>query len=200
MRELMRGMIGATGVVAVLLFAGCDGGGGDGGGGEDTVQAAEDTAPATDTAPLPEDTLLAEDTAPPPLDTNPAEDTALPPEDTVEAPTAFMIPISELSTTATFYIWEAPKATISFFAVLDHGDGIHVAFDACDVCYGAKKGYSQSGDKMVCNNCGNEFDITGIGTTNQGGGCWPGYLPITTDDHAVSVEYTDLEAGSWYFE
>lgn len=195
----MKGLIVATGVVALLLTAGCDAGGGDSGGGEDTTPA-EDTLAGPDTAPIPEDTTPAEDTSPPPEDTVPAEDTPPPPEDTVEPPTAYEIPISELSTTATFYGWEAPKTTIKFFAVLDHGAGVHVAFDACDVCYGAKKGYSQDGDQMVCNNCGNQFDITGIGTTNRGGGCWPGYLPITVDDHAVYIQFTDLEAGSWYFE
>ncbi len=198
----MTRLIVATGVVALLTFAGCDSGGGDGGGagGEDTLQA-EDTTQAEDTAAPPEDTTAPpEDTTAPPEDTAPAEDTYVPPEDTVEPPTAFEIPISELSTTATFYTWDAPKATISFFAVLDHGAGVHVAFDACDVCYGAKKGYSQDGDQMVCKNCGNKFDITGIGTTNQGGGCWPGYLPITTDDQNVYIEFADLEAGSWYFE
>ena len=197
----MKTLIVATGVIALVLTASCDSGGGDGngnGGGEDTV-IAEDTAPGLDTAPVPEDTVTAEDTTPPPLDTIPAEDTP-PPEDTPEPADEVVIPLSELSTTAVFYTWDAPTATISFFAVLDDAGGVHVAFDACDVCYGAKLGYSQDGNQMVCNNCGNKFLITGIGTTNRGGGCWPGYLPITTDDHAVYIQHADLAGGSWYFE
>ena len=187
MRGTLKGMTVALGAIALLLTA-CDAGGGDdgSGGGEDTIQV-EDSAPGLDAAPPTEDTL-------------PAEDTAPPPEDTEEPADEFVIPISELSGTAAFYSWQAPAALIKFFAVLDAVGGIHVAFDACDVCYGAKKGYSQDGDMMVCNNCGNKFLITGIGTTNRGGGCWPGYLPITSDDHAVTIQHADLVAGSWYFQ
>lgn len=185
-----------------LLGSGCDTGGGDdgnGGVGEDTI-LAEDSVMGLDTAPPPEDTLPAGDTAPPPEDTLPAEDTAPPSEDTEKPADEFVIPLAELSGTAKFYSWKAPAATVKFFAVLDAAGGVHVAFDACDLCYGAKLGYSQEGDMMVCNNCGNKFLITGIGTTNRGGGCWPGYLPVTIGEDAVTIQHADLKAGSWYFQ
>ncbi|MBW2454153.1 MAG: DUF2318 domain-containing protein [Deltaproteobacteria bacterium] len=113
---------------------------------------------------------------------------------------SIIIPLSELNATAAFHSYEAITATVQFFAVLGVDSAPHIAFDACDVCYGAKLGYSQDGDEMVCNNCGNRFAITGIGTENQGGGCWPGYLQMTTTATDVVIEPEILEAGSWYFE
>lgn len=110
------------------------------------------------------------------------------------------IAISDLSEDASFFNYEAPTATVSYFAVLDDGGEPHVAFDACDVCYGAGLGYSQDGDVMVCNNCGNEFSVDGLGSENQGGGCWPGYLPAEITDDQVIIMHADLEAGAWYFE
>ena len=44
--------------------------------------------------------------------------------------------------------------TVNYF-VLKSSDGvIRAAFDACDVCWPAGKGYYQSGDVMICRNCG----------------------------------------------
>lgn len=113
---------------------------------------------------------------------------------------AEIVPISDLSDSATFFSFDGDDAEILWFAVLDGDGGVHVAFDACDVCYGSHLGYDQDGETMVCNNCGNVFDIDGIGTENQGGGCWPGYLPAEVTDTEVIVMHDDLESGSWYFE
>lgn len=112
-----------------------------------------------------------------------------------------VIPLSDLSTTAKFYTHQVGKvATVKYFAVLDSNGGAHVAFDACDICYGSKKGYSQSGSNMVCNNCGNAFAITGIGTENRAGGCWPGYLEVTITDTEILIDPEALDAGAWYFQ
>jgi uncharacterized membrane protein len=108
---------------------------------------------------------------------------------------------AELSSTAVYYDYEGETATIRYFAVLDVDGGPHVAFDACDACYPADKGYSQNGDEMQCNNCGNRYGIDDLGTANtSGGGCWPGYLPFTETDAELLILVTDLEAGSYYFE
>jgi len=49
---------------------------------------------------------------------------------------------------------------------------IHLAIDACDVCYESKLGYKQTGNVMTCNNCGQTFPINSIGTENLKGGSW----------------------------
>ncbi len=110
------------------------------------------------------------------------------------------VPKSDLSTTVTFYEYQGVAATIAYFAVLDGAGEPHVAFDACDSCYPAGKGYSQDGDLMVCNNCGNSYGIEDLGTANTSGGCWPGYLPFTETDTDLLILVSDLESGSYYFE
>ncbi len=166
-------------------------------------EAAVDTgSPAPDATVPPEEVGSTEDTSASdlatPEDLLTVED--LPPTEDVPVDDAIYIPITELSTTASFFEYEGHKATIKYFAVLDGEGQVHVAFDACDVCYGAKLGYSQMGSVMVCNNCGNQFAISGIGTENKGGGCWPGFLEATITDTHLVIEPDILEAGSWYFE
>ena len=112
------------------------------------------------------------------------------------------VPLAELSTTARFYDYESvtsPGVTVSFFAVLGSDGAPRVAFNACDVCYEARRGYSQRATTMHCNNCGTEFEIDGIGVENTGSGCWPGYLPATITDTDVVIRCADLEGGTWYF-
>ena len=64
--------------------------------------------------------------------------------------TEVLIPLADLTTTAKFYSFESEGVTIRYFAVKDSVGNIHVAIDACDVCYEAKKGYKQVGDIMHC--------------------------------------------------
>ena len=110
------------------------------------------------------------------------------------------VPKADLSTTAVHYEYDGETATIRYFAVLDAASEPHVAFDACDACFPADKGYSQDGDLMVCNNCGNSYAIDELGDQAGSGGCWPGYLPFTETDTELLIQVSDLEAGSYYFE
>ena len=77
---------------------------------------------------------------------------------------------------------------------------VRIAFDACDVCFAEKKGYRQNGDVMVCNNCGKQFHIDGIGTENVQGGCWPSYLPMTSTDGDVRIKISDVVSKKYMFE
>ena len=113
--------------------------------------------------------------------------------------TEIFIPVSNLSTTAKFYSFESEGVIIRYFAVKDASGNVHIAFNACDVCYEAKKGYRQNGDLMHCINCGKEFPITSIGTDNTAGGCWPSYLPMRIDNDTVVIKISDLKAKSYMF-
>jgi len=113
--------------------------------------------------------------------------------------TEIRIPVSDISTTATFYFYDSNDVSIRYFVVKDSQGNVHVAFDACDVCYEAKKGYKQNDDVMHCINCGKEFPITSIGVENTAGGCWPSYLPIRIDDNTVVIKISDLKAKSYMF-
>ena len=114
--------------------------------------------------------------------------------------TEVRIPVSDISTTAAFYSYDSNSVTNRYFAVKDKQGTVHVAFDACDVCYAAKKGYKQVGDVMQCLNCGRQFAITSIGTENTNGGCWPSYLPMTVNGSAVTIKIADLVDKQFMFE
>jgi uncharacterized membrane protein len=113
--------------------------------------------------------------------------------------TEVQIPVSDIGTTATFYSYDSSGVTVRYFAVKDKQGTAHVAFDACDVCYEAKKGYRQNGDVMQCLNCGKTFSITSIGTENTVGGCWPSYLHMNIDGNDIVLKIVDLEAKSYMF-
>jgi uncharacterized membrane protein len=113
---------------------------------------------------------------------------------------AVRIPLSEISSKAKFYEYDADGATITFFAVQADDGSVKTGFDECDVCYNTRKGYRQEGNYMVCNNCGNRYPISGLGTENKKpGGCWPGYLPSTVEGDNLVIKKSDLESGRWMF-
>ncbi len=98
---------------------------------------------------------------------------------------------------AAYYTTEAGGKTINFF-VLESSDGvIRAAFDACDVCYQAKKGYRQAGDLMVCNNCGQQFPSVRINI--EQGGCNPSPLERHHEDGKMTINVADIAKGAMYF-
>lgn len=112
------------------------------------------------------------------------------------------IPLSEIDDGRFhYYSNDIDGVKVRYFMVSDGQAGVRTAFDACDVCYAADKGYSQSGTNAKCNNCGNKFTISQLGSENQrGGGCWPGYLPHEIEAGQVLVKLSDLREGRYYFE
>lgn len=88
--------------------------------------------------------------------------------------------------------------TIRYF-ILKSSDGIiRAAFDACDVCWPAGKGYYQEGDYMVCRNCGRRFASVLVNEVK--GGCNPAPLNrgITGDKLVINV--SDIIEGKQYFD
>ena len=100
------------------------------------------------------------------------------------------IPLSAITYRAKWY--EDGRGARLF--LVKAGDGtVRTAFDDCDVCYRQGRGYRQEGDYMICNNCGNRYPISGLGTENKTpGGCWPGYLPNRIEDDNVVIKRSDL--------
>lgn len=109
------------------------------------------------------------------------------------------IPVADLADgQAKYYTYDAGGVAVKYF-VLKSSDGEYrAAFDACDVCYPNKKGYSQQGDVMVCNNCGQQFDSTQINELR--GGCNPSPLERTVDGQSLVLKTADLQAGARYFQ
>jgi uncharacterized membrane protein len=112
---------------------------------------------------------------------------------------AVRMSVSQLSTSATFYTFNSGGTLVRYFGAVGSDGTVHVAADACDVCYSEKKGYRQVGDVMKCNNCGKEFAINSVGTENLSGGCWPSYLPVTLSGGDAVVQLSDLKAKSFMF-
>lgn len=85
------------------------------------------------------------------------------------------------------------------FIVVKASDGsFRTAFDACEACFEAKKGYEQKGNMLVCKNCNMKFAIDRLGPSATGG-CNPSYLPSTSDGKNIIIKATDLQAGGKYF-
>ena len=109
------------------------------------------------------------------------------------------IPLSTVNDgKAHFFALSEGGKELGFFIVKGNDGALHTAFNACDVCYPAKKGYVQQGDRMTCKNCGKKFPIVRIGADSEGG-CNPSYLPARVDGKSVRIKVTDLKAGARLF-
>ncbi len=98
---------------------------------------------------------------------------------------------------AHYFQHKVNDSTVKFFVVKSSDGVIRAAFDACDVCFPAKKGYSQDGDFMVCNNCGQRFHSSRINVVK--GGCNPAPLTrqVVADNLVIRVE--DVSSGARFF-
>ena len=91
----------------------------------------------------------------------------------------------------------AGSLTIKYF-ILKSSDGvIRAAFDACDVCWPAGKGYYQDGDVMVCRNCGRRFASVLVNEVK--GGCNPAPLIRNVENGNVVIQVKDILEGKQYF-
>ncbi len=87
---------------------------------------------------------------------------------------------------------------IRFFVVKSTDGVIRAAFDACDVCWRAGKGYYQKEDDMICRNCGRKFPTQSINEVK--GGCNPAPLKRTIKDGQVEILVEDIQKGRSYFD
>jgi uncharacterized membrane protein len=85
----------------------------------------------------------------------------------------------EVTDQATFIPYEAENVKMEIIAVKAPDDTIRTALNTCQVCFDSGRGYyEQVGDRLVCQNCGNQFKISQI--EKQKNGCNP--VPILADD------------------
>jgi hypothetical protein len=88
------------------------------------------------------------------------------------------IPKKEITATARFYEYRLGNVLLEVLALRAPDGTIRVAFNTCQVCYSSGRGYyTQKGDVLVCNNCGNRFKASQVELIK--GGCNP--VPITRD-------------------
>lgn len=99
---------------------------------------------------------------------------------------------------AHFYTFRQGDTAIDFFVLKSRDGVIRSAFDTCDVCYKAKKGYRQEGDMMVCNNCEQTFAADKINEIK--GGCNPAPLKRQVVGDSLLIAAADIARGAWYFQ
>jgi uncharacterized membrane protein len=92
----------------------------------------------------------------------------------------------------------SPNQAVRFFVVKSTDGVIRAAFDACEQCFRAKKGYVQQGNNMVCINCGLKFRTDKINVVT--GGCNPVTLKKTIQGPNVVIAQQDVMAGLNYFQ
>lgn len=99
--------------------------------------------------------------------------------------TDLVIPISNISETATFYPLEIEGTKLEVLAVKAPDGSIRTAFNTCQVCYASGRGYyEQEGNVLVCQNCRNRFSTDEVEVTR--GGCNP--VPITDEYKTATGE------------
>lgn len=110
-----------------------------------------------------------------------------------EALTDLVIPVSEISSTATYYPVEVEGTAMEVVAVKAPDGSIRTAFNTCEVCYDSGRGYYvQEGDVLVCQNCGNRFPMNRVEV--EAGGCnpWPIFdqnKTVTEDSITISSDF-----------
>ena len=98
---------------------------------------------------------------------------------------------------ARHYEYKDGNMTIRYF-ILKSSDGvIRAAFDACDVCWPAGRGYVQDGDVVVCRNCGRRF--TSVKINEVTGGCNPAPLERYIENGKLIITVDDILEGKKYF-
>jgi uncharacterized membrane protein len=97
-----------------------------------------------------------------------------------------------------FQYKHSDDVTIRYFIVKSSDGIIRAAFDACDVCWPANKGYYQEGDFMVCRNCGRRFASVLVNEVK--GGCNPAPLSRQLAGEELIIRIDDIVQGKQYFD
>lgn len=116
----------------------------------------------------------------------------------VETTDQVKIPLKALDTGKALVLRNETLGRQLYYFVLKSSDGQYrAAFDACDVCFRANRGYRQEDDLMVCNQCGQSFPSVKINEVK--GGCNPAPLARKVEGQYLVIKKSDIAAGKDYF-
>jgi uncharacterized membrane protein len=116
----------------------------------------------------------------------------------IETADAVKIPLEALDTGKAIFLQAEVGGRQHYYFALKSSDGAYrAAFDACDVCFRANRGYRQEGDLMVCNKCGQSFPSVRIGEIK--GGCNPRPLARTVQGQYLVIKKSDIATAKEYF-
>jgi uncharacterized membrane protein len=101
---------------------------------------------------------------------------------------------NDITDIAKFYPVTVDGVEMEVIAVLATDGTIRTAFNACQVCASSGRGYYiQQGTKLVCQNCGNRFDVNELEVTRNG--CNP--APIEQVDKSEDEEYITVPKATF---
>jgi len=98
---------------------------------------------------------------------------------------------------ARHFQYTSGDINVKYFIIKSSDGVIRAAFDACDVCWPAGKGYYQDGDHMVCRNCGRRFASVLVNVVQ--GGCNPAPLNRSIAGDQLVIQAIDIQQGGKQF-
>lgn len=113
-----------------------------------------------------------------------------------------VIPLSEISETATFYPAEVNGVNLEVLAVKAPDGTIRTAFNTCEVCYDSGRGYYvQEDSRLVCQNCGNHFETSQVEVQSRGCNPWPIFPEDkTVGDKEITITWEFLQESADIFK
>ena len=107
---------------------------------------------------------------------------------------SLVIPTADVTTDVSFYPVEVDVTNMEVIAVRDSIGNIRTAFNTCQVCYDSGRGYYvQSGEYLVCQNCGNRFAMDQVEIESGGCNPWPIFDENkTVTENEISISYDFL--------
>lgn len=112
---------------------------------------------------------------------------------TIASGESLVIPTADITTDASFYPIEVDGTNMEVIAVKDSAGNIRTAFNTCQICYGSGRGYYvQSGNFLVCQNCGNRFSMDQVEIESGGCNPWPIFdknKTVTADEISISYDF-----------
>ena len=124
----------------------------------------------------------------------------IPAQEVRPSSTTFQFPLASFNDgKAKHYVYKhSPSEWVRFFVVKSTDGTVRAAFDACDVCWRSKKGYTQTGNFMQCINCGLKFRTDKINEVK--GGCNPAPLKRTVQGDKLVINVQDVMSGLRFFQ
>lgn len=112
---------------------------------------------------------------------------------TIASGESLVIQTADITTDASFYPIEVDGMNMEVIAVKDSAGNIRTAFNTCQICYDSGRGYYvQSGNYLVCQNCGNRFSMDQVEIESGGCNPWPIFdknKTVTADEISISYDF-----------
>lgn len=105
-----------------------------------------------------------------------------------------IIPVNGVTSSATFYNYDANGVTVQLVAIRDLAGKAHISFNTCQSCSPSPKAYyRQQGNTLQCANCGFTFEPEEVGLASGGCNPWP-IDGVAIDGETITVPVSSVEA------